>query len=1397
MSEYERIQRETAARKVYETYWESYANGDLETFASTLDETYEMIGTSESEVCHTKADGINFLKGQIEEIVGKAELRNRQIEVIPVDQLMLVNEHCDIYVLADSVWNFYSKIRISTLIRETETGWKVVQQHGSLPDMRVQEGETLAIDKINKENIELRDAVKRRTAELEIKNRELAIEAATERVRTQAMAMQHPDDLDKVNKEILNQLNLLQIPGLTGVTFYLVNENGWVNAWDFSSPGNMGNQNSYSLQFNFKKYEMLGEPFQILLQTDLNYFVADYPLEKLKKAVYELEEINPAVASVFREALAGGALTHQWTACARISNGLLGVDLVSPPSGDTKTIVLKMAAAFNQAYTRFLDLQKAEAQAREAQIEAALEKVRSRSLAMHSTNELGEVVTVIVEKLTELDVVLDANGVVLCTYFEDSKDVLHWIVSPDFKMAGSYLLPWFDHLIFREAWESKESGDAYFSKAYSVEDKNSFFEHAFEHSDYRYFPEDFKQWVFQNDKHILSFAWQKNSAILIPSHTGVVPTEDEAAILKRFAKVFEQAYTRFLDLQRAETQAREAQIEAALERVRSRTMGMQKSEELAEVIAQINAEITNLGIRSDNTGLITDIKLNEKSGSYCTWFSIPGKTYSNKFLIPRMQHRLFEKMEEAYQKKIEFFTISFTKEEKDRYLNFVFAESDLKSIPESRKEFLLNAPGWSQSVVLHKNSGLALQRFSNEAFSEEENAVAIRFGHVFEQTYTRFLDLQKAEAQAREAQIEAALERVRSKAMSMHSSEDLNATIGAFYRELEQFSITPRRCGVGLLQKNRLAELSTMNTMEQGNSIEIIGKLKMEGHWVLDGVYDNWILQKEFHPVLRGNEIKEYNQLLRPQIAFPEYPNNLVQHGYFFFFPEGGVYAWTEKEMKENELNIYRKFTTVLSLTYKRYKDLKDAEANAREAVRRASLDRVRAEIASMRTVDDLQRITPIIWHELTVLGVPFVRCGVFIMNEETDQIQVYLSAPDGHSLAALDLSFHSSKLAINTVEHWRQGIIFKTHWNKQEFINWMKSMIELGQLSNRETYQGAAQPPESLHLHFVPFKQGMLYVGNSSPLENEALELVKALAESFSIAFARYEDFKQLETAKNQIEKTLSELKSTQAQLIQAEKMASLGELTAGIAHEIQNPLNFVNNFSEISRELLEEIKGERIKDKARLNDEVGQGERDDALEDEILNDISQNLEKINHHGKRAADIVKGMLQHSRTSNGVKEPTDINALADEYLRLAYHGLRAKDKSFNAKMNTDFDETIGKINVIPQDIGRVILNLITNAFYVVDEKKKQLKDGYDPTVSVSTKRMDNQISISVKDNGNGIPKHILDKIFQPFFTTKPTGQGTGLGLSLSYDIVKAHGGELRVETKQGKGSIFIITIPSG
>jgi signal transduction histidine kinase len=288
------------------------------------------------------------------------------------------------------------------------------------------------------------------------------------------------------------------------------------------------------------------------------------------------------------------------------------------------------------------------------------------------------------------------------------------------------------------------------------------------------------------------------------------------------------------------------------------------------------------------------------------------------------------------------------------------------------------------------------------------------------------------------------------------------------------------------------------------------------------------------------------------------------------------------------------------------------------------------------------------------------------------------------------------------------------------------------------------------------------------------------------AIALDNAESFHKLNT-------TINTLQETQKQLVQSEKMASLGELTAGIAHEIQNPLNFVNNFSEVSNELIEEIEEERAKSPES---------RDETLVSEILGDIKQNLIKIKHHGKRADSIVKGMLQHSRTSSGEAILTDINTLADEFLRLSYHGLRAKDKTFNADFKMDFDPDLPKIHVVSQDMGRVFLNIINNAFYAVDKKSKSGIPDYKPAVVVQTKKLDKVVEITISDNGSGIPTDIKDKIFQPFFTTKPTGQGTGLGLSLSYDIVKAHGGELIVESKVGEdqseeqgGTSFIITLP--
>ncbi|MEO8766352.1 MAG: tetratricopeptide repeat protein [Ginsengibacter sp.] len=331
--------------------------------------------------------------------------------------------------------------------------------------------------------------------------------------------------------------------------------------------------------------------------------------------------------------------------------------------------------------------------------------------------------------------------------------------------------------------------------------------------------------------------------------------------------------------------------------------------------------------------------------------------------------------------------------------------------------------------------------------------------------------------------------------------------------------------------------------------------------------------------------------------------------------------------------------------------------------------------------------------------------------------------------------------------------------------------------------------------IHTAAITQKTLHLEISHRVEKSRQEAEIYKLRNIELAGLYEESNKQKEeigVQKTTVEKALEELKAAQTRLIQSEKMASLGELTAGIAHEIQNPLNFVNNFSEVNIELVAELNEELNKTNIAFDNK--------QLLEEIIENILQNHEKILSHGKRADAIVKSMLLHSRKNTNQKEPADLNALADEYLRLSYHGLRAKDNTFNVSIKTDYDESIGKINIIPQDIGRVLLNIFNNAFYAVNEKKKRTGEGYDPTISVSTKKLlekpdGNWVEIRIKDNGTGIPQKVLDKIFQPFFTTKPTGQGTGLGLSLSYDIIMAHGGEIKVGMAEAEGAVFIIQIP--
>jgi signal transduction histidine kinase len=1037
-------------------------------------------------------------------------------------------------------------------------------------------------------------------------------------------------------------------------------------------------------------------------------------------------------------------------------------------------IMLRFTKVFQQTYTRFLDLQKAEEQAREAQIQVSLEKVRSRSLAMQKSTELSDAARVIFEQLQ----LLGENPMQSTIGIMNETDRVIEFSVTDWKGGGGQINELFK-ASFDEPSLINKSYNAWKGnkKSLVVDLKGA----------------DLDAWIdYRNKISGTTVTAQETSgrrvvnlAYFSRGHISFSTTEprpeQSIQLLERFASEFDMTYTRFLDLQKAEEQARESQIEAALERVRSRSMAMRKSDELSEVIKIVYDQFVHLNIQIDHAGFVVDYK---PKGDWHFWIA-DKQDIPSKISTPYFDSVWGIAFNEAIEKGVDFFTTYLNFEEKNKFYQQLL--SYVPGIPEEAKNFYFNCPGVAASTVVSEMVSLYIENFSAKPYSEEENKILRRFGLVFQQTYTRFLDLQKAEAQAREVQIEASLERVRGHAMAMHNSDDVTATANLVFFELNKLGIQQIRSGVGMIDKEtRNMHLYSATSSSEG-SLALMGVLNLSGHEVMDEQFSSWLNHENYFTSLKGDALDAYYTNLSAGLGVPlkRQTDAEEEYGHWIMFSEGFLYAWSNRKYSDEEIKILERFKNVIELTFRRYSDLKKAEASTKEAVKQAALDRIRADIASMRTFSDLDRITPIIWNELKVLGLPFVRCGVFIMDDEKKQIHTFLSTPEGKAIAAFHLPYDTPGNFSDIVHHWHQKMIYVNHWDEKDFSGLADLLIQQGDVQSRDQYLSSI-PAGGIWLHFLPFDQGMLYVGNTTNLNKEEMDIIQSIADAFSTAYARYEDFSKLEIAKKQVDSTLNELQATQKQLIQSEKMASLGELTAGIAHEIQNPLNFVNNFSEVSDELIEELFAERTKPKA---------ERDEQLEDEILNNIRQNLEKINTHGKRADGIVKGMLQHSRSSTGKKEPTDINALVDEFLRLAYHGYRAKEKFFNVKMETDFDKGIDKIQVVTQDIGRVILNLINNAFYAVNDKKNSTTGDFEPAISVSTKKWDDRIEIRVKDNGNGVPQKIQDKIFQPFFTTKPTGQGTGLGLSLSYDILKSHGGEIKLHTEAGRFTEFVIELP--
>ncbi|MDZ4070476.1 MAG: ATP-binding protein [Sediminibacterium sp.] len=1037
--------------------------------------------------------------------------------------------------------------------------------------------------------------------------REAEINLAVEKVKAKALAMHHSDEIMQVVVKLKEEVMGLHIPHVIAASILLNEGENKVRIWDLSATELSAEGSHVPLDITFQLKEHDPHLYvKRVWENPEDFFIEIQDQKGFERLLeWACEHGKKEVAEEVKAFIEASQIQRLYHAAKKLNHGKLVIDLLDPPTAEIETILTKMGAAFDLAYTRFLDLKKAEAQTREAQIEAALEKVRSASLSMQKSEDLPNVVETMEEKLLELGLKV-SGGISITIFVEGTKDFLNCLLMLDRKeKAAFYYQNYFDTQAFRDFYDARANGEAYINKVYNEVDSREHIDSILAQESFKQVDPEVIQWMQNKNVYAYAAALMKYTGLFVFYFDREYLSQDFASILQRFANAFEQAYIRFLDLKKAEEQAQEAKIEAALERVRSRTMAMQRSEELSVVAHLLFEEFKAL--YSDAVHILSRafvITVDEEAEKF-TFFitTADGEYLQTAYPMPFNEPTNGVPLFQCWKNQNDLLINELEGEVFKLWLNYLdsiefYVSPEVRQLNKRVNNYARFAKGFIGITSVDKLNDFGL-------------VLLQRFTKVFDQTYTRFLDLQKAEEQARESKIEAALEKVRSRTLAMQHSDELAETAAEVFHQLISLGIEPSRLYIGIVN-DVTKDMEMWATDEDGTGVGKKFTFNAADNASVKKLYDGWVAQLKSVTVdMQGAELENYISYLQTlQIPLSHALTQKRRIQSVAYFDKGFIGMALPDGQSEANIHLLERFAAVFNLTFTRFNDLKIAEAHALQA--------------------------------------------------EQDLIAI--------------------------------------------------------------------------------------------------------------------------KEAKQKAEAALMELKATQNQLIQAEKMASLGELTAGIAHEIQNPLNFVNNFSEVSQELIDE-----------MNAEMANGNYQDA--EQLAIDVKENLNKIHHHGKRADAIVKGMLQHSRTSSGKKEPTDINALCDEYLRLAYHGLRAKDKSFNAKFETKLDPQVGVLDIVPQDIGRVLLNLINNAFYATDERKKKRENSYEPMVIVETKKFKDSISIAVTDNGAGMPDGIKEKIFQPFFTTKPTGKGTGLGLSLSYDIVKAHGGNFSVESRQGEFTRFTILIP--
>ena len=990
------------------------------------------------------------------------------------------------------------------------------------------------------------------------------IDAAIERIRAKALAMHHSHEVKEVANAMRTELMNLGIAGVSAATIWIEQSENKVRAWDFTNVQEATDSKDLGMDFMMDLEKGRAHPkayfWNVWNNKKETYSVVESNIDTLYASMNWLVELDETMGKEMLHLLDTEQLTYWWHASAAIKKGTITIDFVAPPPAEMAIILPKMAAAFDLAYRRFEDLEKAEAQAKEAQIEAALERVRSRTMAMHKSEDLKEVVKVLYRELVPFGI--DTFSCTLHLFHKEAQNIEVWMEDlSGAKHLQSYFWYGREHPRINGLWEAWEQKETQIEVHLKGGEKKSLDDYLFEKTDYRQFPEVVKNQI-RNEREVYHTpTFFKDGFISMTNFKA--PSIFQKDILQRFTKVFEQTYTRFLDLQKAEAQAREAQIEAALERVRSASMAMHTSEQLIDVASVLRNQLTKL----NQKGLeACAIHLYEESQDYLiSWAALqsPDNTSTNVLTqarFPKKGVAAIEEMINCYQQGKKDYVIINDVKKFPGFLRMLKQHAPeihkvvKNTVRDLRKEDIISY--WS--IADFKGGSLVMTTIMEP--QENSRAILRRFANVFNQAYTRFLDLQKAEAQAKEAQIEAALERVRSRTMAMHKSEDLKEVVKVLYQEIIPFGFDTFSCTIHLLDKE------TQNTevwMEDLSGAQHLQSYFWYGreNSVVNKLWEAWEQkQPQFAIHLKQEEKKNFDNYLFEKTDYRQFPEVVKNHirsypeAYFtaIYFKNGFICTSNFEAPSTFQQEILQRFTKVFEQTYTRFLDLQKAEAQAREAQIEAALERVRAASMAMHKSEELPNAALIFLKQIEELGIPILGATINLVNEAKASYRLYFANGSNIGITnELDTNdFWLAKESFQLLQKGEREFTLECEGIKlKEWIDWLKKEIHLGRgqrlekANLKKAYVRTVQFHELSHLIF----------SSVHPLTEDTLRVMRKITKAFGQSYIRFLDLQKAEAQAReaQIEAALERVR---ARAMAMHKSNELMQLVQVLFDQIKN---------------------------------------------------------------------------------------------------------------------------------------------------------------------------------------------------------------------------------------------------